>query len=84
VVENVYANHTICLHSLVHNITFITHVTRVRFYSNIDHDLRQEMSAMKFTAEHNNYMPNVVSKFGHLSVEKKTGDMFIWTEWVGF
>jgi hypothetical protein len=46
--------------------------------------MRQEMSAMKLTAEHNQYFPYVVRQFGHLSVEKKTGDMFVFTEWVGF
>ena len=39
---------------------------------------------MKLTAEHNQYIPYVVNKFGHVSVEKKTGDMFVFTEWVGF
>jgi hypothetical protein len=84
VFEQVYANHTLRLRSLIQDITFITHVTRARIYRNIDHGLRQEMSAMKLTAEHNNCIPYVVAKFGHLNVEKKTGDMFIWTEWVGF
>jgi hypothetical protein len=42
------------------------------------------MSAMKLTAEHNQLIPYVVSKFGHLAVYRKTGDVFIWTEWVGF
>jgi hypothetical protein len=79
-----YANHTLRLRSLVQNTTFIAHVTRVRIYRNIDHDLRQEMSAMKLTAEHDNYIPYVVAKFGHLYVEKETGDRFIWMEWVGF
>jgi hypothetical protein len=58
--------------------------TRARIYRNVDHDLRQEMSAMKLTAEHNQLIPYVVSKFGHVAVEKKTGDMFVFTEWVGF
>jgi hypothetical protein len=39
---------------------------------------------MRFTAEHNQFIPCVVSKFGLVSVEKKTGDMFVFTEWVGF
>jgi hypothetical protein len=56
----------------------------VRIYRNIDHDMRQEISAMKLTAEDNNFIPYVVAQFGHLNVEKVTGDMFIWTEWVGF
>jgi hypothetical protein len=42
------------------------------------------MSAMNLTAEHNNYFPCVVAKFCHLSAEKKTGDMFLWTERVVF
>jgi hypothetical protein len=84
VVEQVSANHTLRLRSLVQDSTFIAHVTRVRIYRNIDHDMRQEMSAMKITAEHNNFIPYVVAQFDHLNVEKKTGDMFIWTEWVGF
>jgi hypothetical protein len=36
------------------------------------------------TAEHNQFIPYVVSQFGHVAVEKKTGDVFIFTEWVGF
>jgi hypothetical protein len=46
--------------------------------------MRQEMSAMKLTAEHNQYIPYVVKQFGHLSVVKKTGDMFVFMEWIGF
>jgi hypothetical protein len=84
VVENVYANHTLRLRSLIQDVTFITHVTRARIYRNVDHDMRQEMSAMKLTAEHNQFIPCVVSSFGHFTVERKTGDMFIFTEWVGF
>lgn len=84
VVEQVYANHTLLVRSLVRDITFIAHVTRVRIYRNIDHEMRQDMSAMQLTAEHNNFIPYVVAQFGHLTVEKATGDMFIWTEWVGF
>jgi hypothetical protein len=84
VVEKVYANHTLLVRSLVHDITFIAHVTRVRIYRNVDHDLRQEMSPMRLTAEHNQFIPEVVSKFGHVAVEKKTGDMFVFAEWVGF
>jgi hypothetical protein len=83
-VEKVYANCTLRLRSLIQHVTFITHVTRARIYRNVDHDLRQEMSAMRLTAEHNQFIPYVVSKFRHVSVEKKTGDMFVFTEWVGF
>jgi hypothetical protein len=84
VVEQVYANHALRLRSLIQDISFITHVTRARIYRNIDHDLRQEMLGMKLTAEHNNCIPYVVAKSGHLHVEKQKGDMFIWTQWVGF
>jgi hypothetical protein len=79
-----YANHTLRLRSMIQDVTFITHVTRARIYRNVDHDMRQEMSAMKLTAEHNQYIPYVARQFGHLSVEEKTGDMFVFTEWVGF
>jgi hypothetical protein len=75
VVEQVDTNHTLLLRSLVRDITFIAHVPRVRIYRNIDHDMRQEMSAMQLTAEHNNFIPYVVAQFGHLNVEKATGDM---------
>jgi hypothetical protein len=72
-----YANHSLRLRSLIQNVTFITHITRARLYRNVNHNLRQEMSAMKLTAEFNHHIPYVVSKFGHLAVVKKTGDMFI-------
>jgi hypothetical protein len=84
VVEQVYANHTLRLRSFIQDATFITHVTRARIYRNVDHDLRQEMSAMRLTAEHNQFIPYVVSKFGHVSVERKTGNLLVFTEWVGF
>jgi hypothetical protein len=80
----VYANHTLRLRSMIQDVTFITHVTRAPIYRNVDHDMRQNMSAMKLTAEHNQYIPYVVRQFGHLSVEKKTCNMFVFTEWVGF
>jgi hypothetical protein len=86
VVENIYENHTLRLRSLIQDVTFITHISRARIYSNVDHDLRQEMSAMRLTAEHNQFIPpkTPLPKFGHVAVEKKTGDMFVSTEWVGF
>jgi hypothetical protein len=84
VVEKVYANLILRLRSLIQDVTFITHVTRARIYRNVDHDMRQEISAMKLTAEHNQFIPCVVSSFGHVAVEKKTGDMFFFSEWVGF
>jgi hypothetical protein len=80
----VYANHTLCLRIMIQDVTVITHVTRARIYRNVYHDLRQEVSAMRLTAEHNQFIPYVVSQFGHLSVEKKTGDLFVFTKWVGF
>jgi hypothetical protein len=83
VVEKVYANHTLRLRSLIQDVTFISHVTRARIYRNVDHDL-QGMSAMRLTAEHNHFIPYVASKFGRVSIEKKTGDTFVFTEWVGF
>jgi hypothetical protein len=82
VVDKVYTNHT--LRSMIPDVIFITHVTRAKIYRNVDHDMRQEMSAMKLTAEHNPCIPYVVRQFGHLSVEKKTGNMFVCTKWVGF
>jgi hypothetical protein len=39
---------------------------------------------MKLKAEFNHHIPYVASKFGNLPFDKKTGDMFIWTAWVGF
>jgi hypothetical protein len=84
VVEKVYANHTLRLRSLIQDVTFISHITRARIYRNVDHDMRQEVSAMRLTAEHNQFIPYVVFQFGHVAVEKKTVDMFIFTEWVGF
>jgi hypothetical protein len=84
VVEKVYANHTLRLRSLIQDVTFITHITRARIYRNVDHGLRQEMSAMRLTAEHNQLIPYVVSQFEHVALEKKTGDMYVFTEWVGF
>jgi hypothetical protein len=62
VVDRIYANHNLRLRSLIQDMTFITHVTRARIYRNIDHDLRQDMSAMKLTAEHNNCIPYVVAQ----------------------
>jgi hypothetical protein len=77
VVEKVYASHTLRLRSLIQDVTFIAHITRARIYRNVDHDMRQEMSAMRLTAEQNQFIPYVVSQFGHVAVEKKTGDMLI-------
>jgi hypothetical protein len=80
VVEKVYANHTVRLRSLIQDIFLITLVTRARICRNVDHDVRQEMSAMKLTARSNHHIPFVVSKFGHLAIDRKTGDMIFWTE----
>jgi hypothetical protein len=55
VVDKVYANYTLRLRSMIENITIITHITRARIYRNIDHDFRQDMSAMKLTAAHNQF-----------------------------
>jgi hypothetical protein len=73
VVEQVYANHTLRLRSLIQDITFITHATRARIYRNIDHDLRQEMPAMKLAAEHNNCIPYVVAKLATSTSKSRRG-----------
>jgi hypothetical protein len=84
VVVNVYPNNTLRLRSLIKDVTFITHVTRTCMSRDSDHAQRQDMSAVQLTAEFNHYVPYVFKRFGHFDVDKKTGDMSVWTEWNGF
>jgi hypothetical protein len=81
VVEKVYANRTLRLRSLIQDVTFITHITRARIYQcrprHTPGDVGHEA--------HRRAQP--VNPLRHIpvwTVEKKTGDMFIFTEWVGF
>jgi hypothetical protein len=84
IVDNVYSNNTLRLRSLIKDVTFITHVTRTRMYKDSDKAQRQDMSAVQLTAEFNHYVAYVIKRFGLFEVDKKTGYMSVWTEWVGF
>jgi hypothetical protein len=80
-VDKVFDNHTLRVNSLINGAQFITHVTRTRLYQDA---LLQTAEDLQADAHFNNTIEFIVDKYGPVSKEMTTGELYVLTKWRGF
>jgi hypothetical protein len=80
-VVKVYDNNTLRVSSLISGAQFSTHVTRTHFYKDA---IVQSTEDIEAAAHFNSTIQFVIDKFGAICTDKSTGEICVFTSWLGF